>query len=73
VDWDAMERYQAFCDDRGITMLEATFGWFLARPGVTSVIAGATKPEQIELNIAAGTAWTPSADDIETISDFFPR
>jgi aryl-alcohol dehydrogenase-like predicted oxidoreductase len=40
---------------------------------VTSVIAGATKPEQIEQNIAAGTAWTPSAEDIATISDFFPR
>jgi aryl-alcohol dehydrogenase-like predicted oxidoreductase len=73
VDWDAMERYQAFCDERGITMLEATFGWFLARPGVTSVIAGATKPEQVEQNIAAGAAWTPSADDVATISDFFPR
>jgi 1-deoxyxylulose-5-phosphate synthase len=68
-----MDKYQAFCDERGITMLEATFGWFLARPGVTSVIAGATKPEQIEQNIAAGTAWTPSVDDIATISDFFPR
>ena len=73
VNWDAMERYQAFCDERGITMLEATFGWFLARPGVTSVIAGATKPEQIAQNIAAGSAWMPSADDIATISDFFPR
>jgi aryl-alcohol dehydrogenase-like predicted oxidoreductase len=73
VDWDAMERYQSFCDERGVTMLEATFGWFLARPGVTSVIAGATKPEQIEQNIAAGTAWTPSAEDIVTISEFFPR
>jgi aryl-alcohol dehydrogenase-like predicted oxidoreductase len=73
VNWDAMEKYQEFCDERGITMLEATFGWFLARPGVTSVIAGATKPEQIEQNIAAGSAWTPSIEDIATISDFFPR
>jgi aryl-alcohol dehydrogenase-like predicted oxidoreductase len=73
VDWDAMERYQAFCDSRGITMLEATFGWFLAQPGVSSIIAGATKPEQIEQNVAAGMAWRPSAEDIATISAFFPR
>jgi aryl-alcohol dehydrogenase-like predicted oxidoreductase len=73
VDWDAMDKYQSFCDERGITMLEATFGWFLARPGVTSVIAGATKPEQVEQNVAAGTAWTPPVVDIATISDFFPR
>ena len=73
VDWDAMERYQAFCDERGITMLEATFGWFLAQPGVSSVIAGATKPEQIAQNVVAGTAWAPSVEDIATISGFFPR
>jgi aryl-alcohol dehydrogenase-like predicted oxidoreductase len=73
VDWDAMEQYQAFCDGRGITMLEATFGWFLAQPGVSSIIAGATKPEQIEQNVAAGTAWTPSAEDVATIAGFFPR
>jgi aryl-alcohol dehydrogenase-like predicted oxidoreductase len=73
VDWDAMDRYQAFCDERGITMLEATFGWFLAQRGVTSVIAGATKAEQVVQNVAAGTAWTPSADEAAHISAFFPR
>jgi aryl-alcohol dehydrogenase-like predicted oxidoreductase len=73
VDWDALERYQSFCDDRGISMLEATFGWFLAQPGVTSVIAGATKPEQVQQNVAAGTAWTPSVGEAAAISGFFPR
>jgi aryl-alcohol dehydrogenase-like predicted oxidoreductase len=72
VDWDAMDRYQKFCDERGITMLAATFGWFLAQPGVSSVIAGATKPEQATENAAAGNAWTPSAEDVATISGFFP-
>jgi aryl-alcohol dehydrogenase-like predicted oxidoreductase len=72
VSWDAMEKYQAFCDERGISMLEATFGWFLAQPGLSSVIAGATKPEQIEQNVAAGAAWHPTPEDIATISSFFP-
>ena len=45
--WDALEAYQAFCDERDIRMLEATFGWLLAQPGLSSVIAGATSPEQI--------------------------
>ena len=73
VNWDAMERYQAFRDDRGITMLEATFGWFLGQPGVTSIIAGATKPEQVGQNVAAGSVWTPTSDDLATVSEFFPR
>lgn len=70
--WDALEAYQGFCDDRGITMLEATFGWLLAQPGVASVIAGATTPEQVRANAAAATAWTPSADDLAAIDGFFP-
>jgi aryl-alcohol dehydrogenase-like predicted oxidoreductase len=72
VDWDAMERYQAFCDERGISMLTATFGWFLAQDGVTSVIAGATKPEQITQNVEAGTAWRPTLDEAAEISGIFP-
>lgn len=70
--WDAIEAYQRFCDDRGITMLEATFGWLLAQDGLTSVIAGATTPEQIRANAAAGTAWTPTAEEADWISKRFP-
>ncbi|MBO1741659.1 aldo/keto reductase [Leifsonia sp. TF02-11] len=71
--WDAIEQYQAFCDERGVTMLAATFAWLLAQPGLTSVIAGATRPEQIVANAEAATSWSPTADELETISGFFPR
>ncbi|MCD2169311.1 aldo/keto reductase [Microbacterium sp. JC 701] len=70
--WDALERYQAFCDAREISMLEATFGWFLAHPVVSSVIAGATSPEQVRANAAAATAWTPSAADIAELDGILP-
>ena len=69
--WDTIERYQAFCDERGVTMLSATFAWLLAQPGLTSVIAGATKPEQIAANAAAATEWQPSAEEAVSISDLF--
>lgn len=69
--WDIMEAYEAFCAERGVTMLEATFAWFLAQPGVTSVIAGATKPEQLAQNAAASVAWSPTAADVATISELF--
>ena len=69
--WDLIEEYQKFCDDRDITMLAATFAWLLAQPGLTSVIAGATKPQQIIQNAEAATAWQPSADDIAWISHVF--
>jgi aryl-alcohol dehydrogenase-like predicted oxidoreductase len=70
--WDALEAFQAFCDERGITMLQATFGWLLARPGLSSVIAGATSPEQVRANAEAATAWTPTAADLEAIDGIFP-
>lgn len=70
--WDAIEAFQAFCDDREITMLEATFGWLLSRPALASVIAGATSVEQVRANAAAGSAWTPTADDVAAIDGFFP-
>lgn len=70
--WDALEGYRAFCDERGITMLQATFGWLLARPGLSSVIAGATSPEQVRANAEAATAWTPTADDLAAIDALFP-
>ncbi|MBN7792915.1 aldo/keto reductase [Microbacterium esteraromaticum] len=70
--WDALEAYQRFCDERGITMLQATFGWLLARPAVASVIAGATTPAQVEANAAAADAWTPDAADLAAIDALFP-
>jgi aryl-alcohol dehydrogenase-like predicted oxidoreductase len=70
--WDALEQFQAFCDARGITMLEATFGWLLAQPALSSVIAGATSAEQVRGNAAASTAWQPSAEDLVEIDVLFP-
>lgn len=70
--WDALEGYAAFCADRGITMLEATYGWLLAQPGVSSVIAGATTPAQVESNVRAAVAWEPDAADLAAIDALFP-
>lgn len=70
--WDALERYQAFCDERDITMLQATFSWMLSRPNLASVIAGATSPEQVRANAAAADAWTPTRADLDDIEALFP-
>ncbi|MBB5633983.1 aryl-alcohol dehydrogenase-like predicted oxidoreductase [Cryobacterium mesophilum] len=71
VDWDAVERFQAFCDEREVTMLEAAFGWLLAQPNLTSVIAGATTPEQVRQNVAAASAWVPDATALAEIDTIF--
>lgn len=71
VDWDAVDRLQAFCDARGISMLEAAFGWLLAQPNLSSVIAGATSAEQIRQNAAAVTAWVPDAAALAEVDAIF--
>lgn len=70
--WDALEEFQVFCDERDITMLEATFGWLLSRPALSSVIAGATSAAQVRSNAAAASAWTPTADDVRIVDELFP-
>lgn len=68
--WDTLESYEAFCRSRGITMLEATFGWLLAQPNLTSVIAGATRPEQLAQNAAAASV-SLSEQDVAAIGAIF--
>jgi aryl-alcohol dehydrogenase-like predicted oxidoreductase len=67
--WDRVEALQRFADERGISLLEVAIGGLLAMPAVTSVIAGATKPEQVRANVAAG-AWEPSPTDVEELRAF---
>ena len=61
-NWAVVERFDAFARARGRTPVEVAFGWLASRPTVASVIAGATKPEQVEQN-AAAIGWSPGAGD----------
>ena len=65
-NWRVVEALTAFCAARGRTLLELAFSWLLARPAVASVIAGATRPEQIGQNIAA-CGWPLSPEDLAAI------
>jgi len=58
--WTIVEKLEKYCAARGKTLLQLAFGWLLAHDFVPSVIAGATKPEQIEQNVAAA-GWKLSA------------
>ena len=61
-NWTLIEKLAAVSERSGSSMLELAFGWLLAKPVVASVIAGATKPEQIEQNVAAAKrAPSPAA------------
>ena len=61
--WDRLGRLQRFADEHGVPLLSVAIGGLAAMPAVASVIAGATKPEQVRANVAAGE-WVPSAAEL---------
>ena len=71
-NWEVVDRLAAFCETRGHSLLELAMSWLASRPLVASIIAGATTPEQVELN-ARAVDWQLTADDLATIDSATQR
>ena len=65
-NWAIVAKLEAFCAARGHGMVELAISWLLHRPNVASVIAGATRPEQVEANVRAAE-WALSREDMDEI------
>ncbi len=70
-DLDQLRAFGDFARERGLSELEVAFSWLASRPTVTSVIAGATRPEQVQQN-AEAIGWVPSAEDEAALDEIFP-
>ena len=66
--FDEIERLEEFASARGHTLLELAIAGLASQPAVVSVIAGATKPEQVRSNAAAGD-WELGEDDLRELSE----
>jgi aryl-alcohol dehydrogenase-like predicted oxidoreductase len=66
-EFERVDALQRLADDRGVSLLEVAIGGLLAMPAVSSVIAGATRPEQVRANVEAG-AWEPTLDDVAALT-----
>ncbi|MFB0835494.1 aldo/keto reductase [Arthrobacter halodurans] len=71
-DFGQLREFGDFARERGLTELQVAFSWLAAQPTVSSVIAGATRPEQVTEN-AGSAAWVPTAGDLEILDGIFPR
>lgn len=69
--YDVAEAVAGFAADRGRSSLDVAFAALLARPEVSSVIAGATRPEQVAANAAAG-AWSMTPEDRAALDQVLP-
>jgi aryl-alcohol dehydrogenase-like predicted oxidoreductase len=67
-DWDTIEALTAYGKERGHSLLDVAIAGLAAQPAVSSVIAGATTPEQVRANAAAG-AWRLTPEDVAALDD----
>lgn len=65
---EAVQRLDAWAKERDHSVGELALAWLVARPGVSTVIAGTTRPEQAKANAKAGD-WHLSAEDMRAIDD----
>jgi aryl-alcohol dehydrogenase-like predicted oxidoreductase len=61
-----------FAAERGISLVDVAIGALIARPVISSVIAGATSPDQVRTN-AAAARWQPSDEDLAALARLLDR
>ena len=66
-NWDKLAGLTTFAEERGHSILELALCWLATRPVVSSVIAGATKPEQVKSNVASTLAWRLSDEEMAEV------
>jgi aryl-alcohol dehydrogenase-like predicted oxidoreductase len=71
VDWDAIEALERFAAERGLDLIDVAVGGLAAQPMVSSVIAGAKRPEQARRN-AQAALWRPSDEDLAELDRILP-
>ena len=67
-DWDTIEAIEGYAAERGLRPLDVAIGGLAAQPAVASVIAGATRPEQVADNVQAGL-WEPTVEDLAALDE----
>ena len=70
-DWDQLDSFSSFARERGLSEIQVAFSWLAAQPAVASVIAGATRPEQVRQN-AESADWLPTEKDLAELDAIFP-
>ncbi|MGJ5590153.1 aldo/keto reductase [Micrococcus lylae] len=70
-DREQLAAFGAFARERDLTEVQVALGWLAAQGPVASVIAGATRPEQIGQNVRAAD-WEPTQEDLAALDEIFP-
>jgi aryl-alcohol dehydrogenase-like predicted oxidoreductase len=65
-NWDLVDKLTGYAQTHGHSILDLAIGWLASKPFVGSVISGATSPEQLDANVAAGS-WTLTAEEMAEV------
>lgn len=71
-DWDLVEALDTYAAEHGRPLVDVAIGSLAARPAVGSVIAGATSPDQVRTNAAAGS-WRPTEEDRTALDELLAK
>ena len=66
--FELLDALRGFADARGVSLVDVAIGSLIARPVISSVIAGATRLEQVRAN-AAAARWKPSTEDLAELEE----
>jgi len=72
-NFDVVEALTRFAEERGHNLLELALCWLLSQPVVSSVIAGATAPEQVTGNISAALNWRLTEEEMQVVAELSRR
>jgi aryl-alcohol dehydrogenase-like predicted oxidoreductase len=67
-NFETVEKLESWAGERGHSILDLAFAWLLGHPTVSSVIAGATSPEQVKAN-AATAEWALTPDEVKQVRE----
>ncbi|MEX2080203.1 MAG: aldo/keto reductase, partial [Dehalococcoidia bacterium] len=65
-NFDVLEGLERFAQERGHSMLELAFSWLASQPVTSSVIAGATSPDQVKQNARAAD-WVLNEEEMKEV------
>lgn len=71
-NWNVVEALERFCRERGRGLVDLAFAWLAARTPVCSIIAGATSPQQIDVNVGAAE-WKLTAEELAEVDRISAR
>ena len=72
-NYGVLKPLEEFATQRGHSMLDLAMGWLLAKPQVSTVIAGATKREQVQANVTSGQTWRLTPEEVQQVDEITKR